>query len=457
MNFPEILDLTPYTTSGSLSTVPTSSISTPSPPPTPHEPSSSTSSEVSSHPRRSTTPTPETYAPGAQRTIYRLAAVVCHYGQHSFGHYICYRRKPKRLNGKWVPPTLVDPLRLETDETEDTDAQPPTPAAGTSTKPNGSAAPQQPPQPHYAGSSILGETRYYWEDRTEAAAGTGRGWLRISDDAVSECGVESVLAEGGGAFMLYYERAVHPRPGVYMRGRGAHVAPGEAMRLGGRSRSRSRSVRRGGGAREADGEGAADTDTDRFSIGSEETLRPEMRVVDLHGSVGSLVSEVGVGIMKTPKKSKTKAERAKTQGGSGAAPGAMSMSMSAHLPLSASSSVSSTHFGPRVVRSVNARRRLTPDVSAPVGIESAPSVGNPVYTNGAAVHAEGGILEDNLPSHMTASAPTILASAGPAKSLPNGDAKAHVSSPLGLGSKTTKIMHQPYHSSTAANVQVKAR
>lgn len=34
----------------------------------------------------------------------------------------------------------------------------------------------------------------------------GTGWLRISDDSVRECGIESVLAEGSGAFMLYYER-----------------------------------------------------------------------------------------------------------------------------------------------------------------------------------------------------------------------------------------------------------
>lgn len=44
----------------------------------------------------------------------------------------------------------------------------------------------------------------------------GRGWLRISDDNVEECGIERVLAEGVGAFMLFYERVVHPRPPVYL-------------------------------------------------------------------------------------------------------------------------------------------------------------------------------------------------------------------------------------------------
>jgi ubiquitin carboxyl-terminal hydrolase 1 len=34
---------------------------------------------------------------------------------------------------------------------------------------------------------------------------TGRGWLRISDDDVREVGIETVLSEGRGAFMIYYE------------------------------------------------------------------------------------------------------------------------------------------------------------------------------------------------------------------------------------------------------------
>jgi hypothetical protein len=43
----------------------------------------------------------------------------------------------------------------------------------------------------------------------------GSGWLRISDESVKECGIESVLQEGSGAFMLYYERVLQPRPGIY--------------------------------------------------------------------------------------------------------------------------------------------------------------------------------------------------------------------------------------------------
>ncbi|KAF9463073.1 hypothetical protein BDZ94DRAFT_1236467 [Collybia nuda] len=200
--FPEVLDLTPFTTSGSLSTIPTSAISTPAP----------------ALPR-STTPTPATYA--NPRVIYRLSAVVCHYGQHSFGHYICYRRKPRSPSitdpkKRWAPPKLVDPLRIEDDGF------------------NNGMGP-----------------RYVWEDEVqEDGRRPGKGWLRVSDDAVRECGIESVLQEGSGAFMLYYERAVQSRPGIYPHGNG-----------------------------------------------SEETLKPELRAVNLNGSVGSLVSEVGFGVL----------------------------------------------------------------------------------------------------------------------------------------------------------------
>lgn len=79
--------------------------------------------------------------------LYSLSAVVCHYGQHSFGHYVCFRRKP-RGSGRVGPPRPNDGFH----------------------------------------------------------ATPGRGWLRASDDAVREVGIETVLQEGSGAFMLYYER-----------------------------------------------------------------------------------------------------------------------------------------------------------------------------------------------------------------------------------------------------------
>lgn len=219
--FPEVLDLTPFTTSGSLSVVPTSSLSTPSP-----------------LPPRSSTPTPATYDNIHSRTIYRLASVVCHYGQHSFGHYVCFRRKPRQANSedRWRPPKLIIRERPAVKE-EDKDSGP--------------------------------VFSFDWED-TDAAAGpgTGLGWLRISDANVEECGIESVLREGSGAFMLYYERAlVSLAPPAHPYAGSNGVANGYAYGVGMTSPE-----------------------------SSEETLKPEMlmkmTMMNGNSSMGSLVSRV---------------------------------------------------------------------------------------------------------------------------------------------------------------------
>lgn len=161
--FPEFLDLTPFTTSGNLSTKPSVPISS-QPPLLP----------------RSTTPTPATYA--VQRIIYRLSAVVCHYGQHSFGHYVCYRRKPRPVSygsRRFAPPRLADPLGCDCEKCQ-----------------------------------RYGPVRDD-DEAVDSMYRPGRGWLRISDDSVKECGIETVVQEGSGAFMLYYERVVQSRPGIY--------------------------------------------------------------------------------------------------------------------------------------------------------------------------------------------------------------------------------------------------
>ncbi len=185
--FPEVLDLTPYTTSGQLSLQPSAPISSP-PPPIPIQ--------------RSTTPTPSTCA--VPRTLYRLSAVVCHYGQHSFGHYICFRRQPRPPaagDHRFAPPKLVCPIGCDCSRCQ-----------------------------HH--SPIRDDE---WPD--SARPGTGRGWLRISDESVQECGIERVLQEGSGAFMLYYERVQQPRSwsSVYaasasapLRASEETVRPGEA-------------------------------------------------------------------------------------------------------------------------------------------------------------------------------------------------------------------------------------
>ncbi|KAJ2928252.1 hypothetical protein H1R20_g8840, partial [Candolleomyces eurysporus] len=214
--FPEVLDLTAYTTSGNLSTIPTAAISTP-PPPSSRKPKS-----------RSTTPTPSLYHGEdgrGQRTIYRLSAVVCHFGSHSFGHYISYRRKPRPLSddddGKdgesvWglENPKLVDPLyaaslsatSLPNQVGDELSAPDSTGEDGkrADTAIDGAAEEEEDLEPQYTFADTPSYSR------------PGTGWLRISDDSVRECGIETVLAEGSSSvFMLYYELAVHDRRGVY--------------------------------------------------------------------------------------------------------------------------------------------------------------------------------------------------------------------------------------------------
>lgn len=157
--FPEILDLTPFTTSGNLSTSPSAPISNP-----PSIPLT-----------RSTTPTPALLS--VPRVLYRLAAVVSHYGTHSYGHYVTFRRKPRPVTthhgiDRFAPPKLQCPLGCECTD-----------------------------------CLILGPIRDILHSPTTPTPEIG-GWLRISDDNVQEVSIGAVLAETAGTFMLYYERVV---------------------------------------------------------------------------------------------------------------------------------------------------------------------------------------------------------------------------------------------------------
>lgn len=160
VSYPELLDLTPYTTSGQLSTSPSLPLSTPH---STHSSYSSIAGTVLQHQQAlssaSSAPTPQpaplpsssnSHTPSTPKVLYLLSAIVCHYGGHAFGHYICYRRKPRPM------PSAVPNARLTL------------------------------------------------EDLSES--GTGRGWLRLSDDIVDEVGIETVLSEQGGVFMAFYER-----------------------------------------------------------------------------------------------------------------------------------------------------------------------------------------------------------------------------------------------------------
>lgn len=86
VKFPEFLDLSPFCTTGHLVLGPQSPLSIP---------------DSGSYPRH----------------IYRLQAVIVHYGSHSYGHFVTYRRKPsteiwnvRTQNGDSIPPHLTNSL-----------------------------------------------------------------------------------------------------------------------------------------------------------------------------------------------------------------------------------------------------------------------------------------------------------------------------------------------------------
>ena len=190
--------------------------------------------------------------------------------------------------------------------------------------------------------------RFVWdgEDPSEYGPGTGRGWLRISDDSVRECGIENVLAEGTAAFMLYYERVVVDVPGVYPSRKmsGESGCDGREVRVG---------VEIGIGVRNADGTDG--TDVEKAGRDSEETLRPRTKTIVMNGSVDTLASEVGVGVM-------TKQERP-------------AIAVSTESSSIFSGKPSSLGLEPRIIRSVEAgRKKSVPPSSPPSPTETSSEV-----------------------------------------------------------------------------------
>lgn len=306
-------------------------------------------------------------------------------------------------------------------------------------------------------SSQSSSSFYHWQDRSETLSGSGKGWLRISDDSVGECGIENVLAEGSAAFMLYYERAVWGGGGMDLKEKGREKTPTSGV-----SNNRMNGLDEKGGLDMDDLDMDMDGDADRFSIGSEETLRPKMKVVDLNGSVGSLVSEVGVGIMKQKKdhgkgdyglRMKDKVRDRESQ---------MSLSIKGNLYASSVSSspnaTSSKIFGPRIVRSVNARRSHsvgTNGSATPVS-EVANGVGSLV--NGTAKHGSRDDQErdeydtEDVSWNMTASAPSVLQVSNLTNNNSSSTAIDKTCIQIGLGSQSTKMMMHHVPATTTNSV-----
>lgn len=161
MAFPLFLDITEFTTSGALYTTVDGSIS--------HHADKDWQKDQSR---------PEDAAP--PKSIYRLDAVICHYGYtSSFGHFVAYRRKPDSVLG----PALA-----------------------------------QKSCPDYCQCQLCqahGQVRH-------PAVLPVRNWLRISDADVEEVGDAEVLAERMSAFLLFYEKVTEKR------GRDGDEVPAEA-------------------------------------------------------------------------------------------------------------------------------------------------------------------------------------------------------------------------------------
>ncbi|KIP06168.1 hypothetical protein PHLGIDRAFT_91230 [Phlebiopsis gigantea 11061_1 CR5-6] len=276
VDFSEILDLTPYTTSGMLNTSPQIPMSGPG---------------FKSTMFNSTTV--ETKQDPATRTMYRLTAVVCHYGQHSFGHYVCFRRRPRSSKlpeeQRWEPP------RWQVGD-------------------EGSLA------------------------ALESRRGTGKGWMRISDDDVRECGIESVLQEGSGAFMLYYEKIIAEsvQPSGKPESNGATVASDIDVvhrALNGEVAKAHRVY--------------AIEDDDRTPRCSEETLKPS-KINGFHKANGSVAS-----LSSTLLDSQSQSDAHSRSG----LQGVMSVGLSSSLP-------KASWMEPRLVRSVSLSARQLGDTDS---------------------------------------------------------------------------------------------
>jgi ubiquitin carboxyl-terminal hydrolase 1 len=207
----------------------------------------------------------------------------------------------------------------------------------------------------------------------------------------------------------------------------------------------------------------SEEDADGFSIGSEETLKPQLKVMDLNGSVGSLISEVGVGVLKR-EKSKGKERGRERDREKEREHENERLSMSLYTP---GSSPSSQSVGARIIRNVTAgRQKLLPngnghglhllssspsssDLGSPT--PSTASLSTLSYKSHLATKERAD--DEGIPHEMTASAPSILHSISSSSSAKSSSVS--VSSHGGVGSKSTKIMHHPPR--TPSGIKVKAR
>ncbi|KAL7750577.1 ubiquitin-specific protease ubp1 [Sorochytrium milnesiophthora] len=126
--------------------------------------------------------------PFAGKVMYRLQALVVHYGRHEYGHYIAYRRGPAPVSAQLAQQLLN--LRA-------------TPPANA--RPDNVLCSYEAPVGVQHDLSAAEPSRALY-DQLETELSRQAGWLRISDDQVSAVGEDEALGVGQGAYMLFYER-----------------------------------------------------------------------------------------------------------------------------------------------------------------------------------------------------------------------------------------------------------
>ncbi|KAG0284045.1 hypothetical protein BGZ96_011599 [Linnemannia gamsii] len=153
VRFPEYLDLSPFCTTGVLLTRPNlpMSISEQDLERMGYDRSGSSSSSSSGSSKKEA-------EPAREKILYKLQSIVVHYGGHSYGHFIAYRRKPESMVSK------VGPVGLGMDGATNGSAR------------NGS---------------------YFGGGRRE-------DWFRVSDETVESVSLENVL--GSNPYMCLYEK-----------------------------------------------------------------------------------------------------------------------------------------------------------------------------------------------------------------------------------------------------------
>lgn len=118
-----------------------------------------------------------------EQCLYRLKAVITHYGRHENGHYIAYRQHPPASRNFDDTAQDAEDSKLEDSKPEDSKRE--------DNKPDDSKLEDRKPTESHANESGK------------------RPWWRLSDEDVSTVSDDDVLQQGG-VFMLFYEREEQP-------------------------------------------------------------------------------------------------------------------------------------------------------------------------------------------------------------------------------------------------------